>query len=102
MFATTRTFLKTYIELSDYKSSTFKLHIGVLQGSVWSSRLFIIYLNDFLDIEPCHFKLADGSAILLQGSDTDDLVSNFCHSCQNSENDANIGEWVSMDQNLKQ
>ena len=89
MFYTLRTFLETreaYIELPDYKSPTFKIHIGVPQGRFLSPLLFITYLNDFLDTEPCHFKFADVGAILLKGSDTEDLVSKLRHSCRNIEN----------------
>ena len=42
------------IELSDYLSPASKLDIGVLQGSVLSSLLFVIFLNDFLSEQPCH------------------------------------------------
>ena len=89
MFSTLRTFLKTreaYIELPDYKSPTFTIHIGVPQGRFLSPLLFITYLNDFFDTEPCHFNFADDGAILLQGSDTEDLVSKLRHSCRNNEN----------------
>ena len=89
MFSTLRTFLKTretYIELSDYKSPTIKKHIGVPQGSVLSPLLIIIHLNDVLDTEQCHFNFADDSAILLKGSDTDDIVSKLRYSCRKIEN----------------
>ena len=88
MFCILRTFSKNreaFVELSDFRSSVFKIDIGVLQGSVLSPLLFVIFLKDFLSEEPCHYKFADDSAILIQGCNENDISQKLEQSCRGIE-----------------
>ena len=88
MFCILRTFLKNreaFIELHDFRSSVFKIDIGVPQGSVLSPLLFVIFLNVFLSEEPCHYKFADDSAILIQACNENDISQKLEQSCRGIE-----------------
>ena len=76
---------EAFIELSDFRSSMFKIDIGVPQGSVLSPLLFVIFLNNFLSVEPCHYKFADDSAILIQGCNENDTSQKLEQSCRGIE-----------------
>ena len=97
MFYISRTFLKNreaIIELSNYLSPAFKIDIGVPQSSVLSPILFVIFLNDFLSGEPCHYKFADDSAIMIQGSNESDISKKldlFCRGIEKWRNKWRMG-----------
>ena len=47
-----------------------------------SPLLFVTFLNDFLSEEPCHYKFADDSAILIQGCNENDISQKLEQSCR--------------------
>ena len=86
MLSPIRTFLKNHreaiIELSDYLSPASKTEIGVPVCSVLSQLLFVIFLNDFSSDEPCHYKFADDSAVLIQGINESYISKKIYMSCR--------------------
>ena len=43
-------------------------------------------MNDFLNDEPCHYKIADDSAIMIQGINESDFSDKLEISCRGIEN----------------
>ena len=55
----------SFIKIGNYHSNNFPIHIGLLQGSVLSPTLFILFISDFIDEYPIRFKFADDTALIL-------------------------------------
>ena len=97
MFSIIRTFLKNreaIIELAGNLSPTFKIDIRVRRGSILSPLLFVIFLNDFVNDEPCHYNFAEDSAIMIQGINESDISEKLEVCCRESKYGATNREWV--------
>ena len=59
----------SFIKIGNYRSNDFPIHIGLPQGSVLSPTLFILFINDFIDIYPIRFTFSDDTALILTADD---------------------------------
>ena len=63
------------IKIGRYHSNDFPIHVGLPQGSVLSTTLFILFINDFIDEYPIRFKFADDTASILTADDSLQLAN---------------------------
>ena len=73
-----------FIELNEYQSPKFQIDIGVPQGSLSSSSLFI-FLNDFVSNQAQKFKFANDISLIVKGKDPSELSAVLRQTCSDIE-----------------